>query len=118
MRKFRLCPNCGHTVFGTKCEWCHYILTNDRPAKEEAEQQTLKVVEHLEQTAAELLAKAKTEAHEKPTTMVVIDAQEKARRIVHAAEQIAQRLSSKALSSKAKKLHQPFVPGFQTFTDI
>ena len=97
MRKFRRCPNCGHEVFGNKCKWCHYVLTSDRPvAKEEAERQSLQIVEHPEKTAEELATKAKHESHAKSSAMIVIDAQQRARQIIHAAEQTARALSAKA----------------------
>ena len=101
MRKFRRCPNCGHEVSGNKCNWCHAVLTPDRPVtREEAKENKLQVAEPTEKAATETADKARPEAlaesSAKSSTMIIIDAQQRARQIINAAEQTARGLSAKA----------------------
>jgi len=104
MRKYRLCPKCGHSVFGGRCKWCNYVLPPENTtAAEEAEPQEPQVIEVPQQAPPVPAARVEPEAAAKSNQMVVMDAQQKARRILYTAEQNARELANKTrLESDAR----------------
>ena len=97
MKNLRICPNCGLSVFGPKCKRCNYVFPVEKPvARGKTEHRTLQAVESTEPTTLEPAVKPRSERPQS-STMIVFDAQQKSRRIIHAAEQAARDISNKAV---------------------
>ena len=97
MKKLRVCPNCGLTVFGSKCKRCRYVFPNDKAvAREEAKRPAVPSVEPIKPVAPEPVSEARPEASASTPTMSVMEAQQRVRHLIRAAEQSARAISNRA----------------------